>query len=602
MIKDPMQVGLYPLVKMIVVSGKVVDETVLKRLWRRLSDSDKEVWKKEDIRQLAVQRLRHRMKKEPLTSSNFTSWCDEMRSLKDPHLGDNKIVDVTLLMTMLQRLSKQPLDGPTSKKRNHHDEEVVEEEKAYLSSVKEVKSLLAIDTTTTRVSSPRKKQKDGTPVAATTTTTASIDEQRSKVRVVLQTKALADEEVEAATKAALALEEALWDEYARNVVDGLHGEDVQQRQLELKEYYSRVRTLTFNLRQNGRLRARLLGGEDEYSKVLAVMSVEEMATEEQQASRRDAVERGLKAVVRQEKETLVEDRQKIMDLHQRNDSPDQQQEHDNNNNIDKPYDLRVDGNDFDCTVEKFVRDIPHARPGSLKIPMDKFRLANQLDFATSGALVLTLNKTADRETSALFQFRLTKKVYIAVCEGWVGDDELMKPRIITTGISSEGGGKMSSTIAVPVSTGHLLCDDIKCTVYILRLLTGRRHQLRLHLSYIGHPILGDYTYSTHLPKGGRGPTLPRMLLHAWRLTLPFGDLLHCGGKLRKRGQLRHVKDGTTIHVESEPTLLKYVTPSPEMAVLDHAARLAMEISLSPEEMSTPRHSKKARGGPAHDHN
>lgn len=329
------------------------------------------------------------MKKEPLTSSNFTSWCDEMRSLKDPHLGDNKIVDVTLLMTMLQRLSKQPLDGksifkhhlkkdilpmlqsrsgwgldlnkvattgwllpiarsiktsfkklimadgvsgPTSKKRNHHDEEVVEEEKAYLSSVKEVKSLLAIDTTTTRVSSPRKKQKDGTPVAATTTTTASIDEQRSKVRVVLQTKALADEEVEAATKAALALEEALWDEYARNVVDGLHGEDVQQRQLELKEYYSRVRTLTFNLRQNGRLRARLLGGEDEYSKVLAVMSVEEMATEEQQASRRDAVERGLKAVVRQEKETLVEDRQKIMDLHQRNDSPDQQQEHDNNNN------------------------------------------------------------------------------------------------------------------------------------------------------------------------------------------------------------------------------------------------------------------------------
>lgn len=71
--------------------------------------------------------------------------------------------------------------------------------------------------------------------------------------------------------------------------------------------------------------------------------------------------------------------------------------------VDKPYDLRVDGNDFDCTVEKFVRDIPHARPGSLKIPMDKFRLANQLDFATSGALVLTLNKTADRETSALFQ-------------------------------------------------------------------------------------------------------------------------------------------------------------------------------------------------------
>ncbi|KAF4659520.1 hypothetical protein FOL47_007528 [Perkinsus chesapeaki] len=123
--------------------------------------------------------------------------------------------------------------------------------------------------------------------------------------------------------------------------------------------------------------------------------------------------------------------------------------------------------------------------------MDKFRLANQLDFATSGAVVVTLNKTADRETSALFQFRLTKKLYIAVGDGWVDEDELMKARLITEPIAAVEGefrmeisdkGQPSSTIAVPVINTY--CGgDVKCTVFVLRLLTGRRHQLR----YVNHP-------------------------------------------------------------------------------------------------------------------
>ncbi|KAF4650040.1 hypothetical protein FOL46_001276, partial [Perkinsus olseni] len=164
--------------------------------------------------------------------------------------------------------------------------------------------------------------------------------------------------------------------------------------------------------------------------------------------------------------------------------------------------------------------------------MDRFRLANQLDFATSGAVVLTLNKTADRETSALFQFRLIKKLYIAVCEGWVDDDELMRPRVISERIAA---------------------------------------------------VEGEF----------------RMLLHAWRLTLPFGDLLNCGGKLRKRGQLRHVKEGITINVESEPTLLRYISPAVDKALLEEAAELAMGAAVdvpppSSEPSSPDMGKKKAR--------
>ncbi|KAF4698763.1 hypothetical protein FOZ63_020425, partial [Perkinsus olseni] len=82
-----------------------VDNTVMKRVWKRLSDSDKDIWRKEEIRQLSVKMLKSDIRSEILTPSNFTSWCSEMRSLGDPHLGPNKIVDVTLLMAMLQRLA-----------------------------------------------------------------------------------------------------------------------------------------------------------------------------------------------------------------------------------------------------------------------------------------------------------------------------------------------------------------------------------------------------------------------------------------------------------------------------------------------------------------
>ena len=74
--------------------------------------------------------------------------------------------------------------------------------------------------------------------------------------------------------------------------------------------------------------------------------------------------------------------------------------------VNKPYDIRVDG-DFPVTVEKLVRN-------GLEISMDKFRLCNQLDYSTSGILVLGMNKRGCRSANKLFQTRSTKKWYIAV--------------------------------------------------------------------------------------------------------------------------------------------------------------------------------------------
>lgn len=71
------------------------------------------------------------------------------------------------------------------------------------------------------------------------------------------------------------------------------------------------------------------------------------------------------------------------------------------------------------------------------------------------------------------------------------------------------GGKASTTIAFVL--GHDIYQNEPVTKVLLRPLTGRRHQLRLHLAHFGFPIIGDATYASD------NETAPRMMLHAWRL-------------------------------------------------------------------------------------
>lgn len=74
-------------------------------------------------------------------------------------------------------------------------------------------------------------------------------------------------------------------------------------------------------------------------------------------------------------------------------------------------------------------------------------------------------------------------------------------------------GKASTTIAFVLGHGQYLEQPV--TKVLLRPLTGRRHQLRLHLSHHGFPIVGDVTYG--LDESEDNAT--RMMLHAWRLWL-----------------------------------------------------------------------------------
>jgi len=156
----------------------------------------------------------------------------------------------------------------------------------------------------------------------------------------------------------------------------------------------------------------------------------------------------------------------------------------------------------DCLISRIQQD----RPEALTV--------HRLDCETSGLVVLACNKESQRELSRQFHDRETQKRYIAIVDGLVSEGEgkidvpLMKdwPNRPKQKIDYEQG-KSAQTLYKVLS--HTNSE----TRIELIPITGRTHQLRVHMLSLGHPILGDSLYGTEqcLEKS------PRMLLHALEL-------------------------------------------------------------------------------------
>ena len=126
-------------------------------------------------------------------------------------------------------------------------------------------------------------------------------------------------------------------------------------------------------------------------------------------------------------------------------------------------------------------------------------LVHRLDTWTSGAIVFARNRGAAAELSALFASRAVRKLYLAVVEGAV-------PRELQ--IESPVGGKDAHTIVRPLRALEGM------TLVEAEILTGRTHQIRVHMKSVERPVVGDLRYGSTLPA-------PRMLLHAWKLEHPY---------------------------------------------------------------------------------
>ncbi len=147
-----------------------------------------------------------------------------------------------------------------------------------------------------------------------------------------------------------------------------------------------------------------------------------------------------------------------------------------------------------------------------------FRAVNRLDRDTSGVVLVAKNQAAADYIAAQVRLRTIEKTYVAVCHGTAPDSgrvegyiKRLGDSIITRGLFSEGEeSEFSLTIYKTVFRGEEH-SVVECTP-----VTGRTHQLRVHLASVGHPIFGDSLY-------GREDGVRRQALHAGSLTfrLPF---------------------------------------------------------------------------------
>jgi 23S rRNA pseudouridine1911/1915/1917 synthase len=153
-------------------------------------------------------------------------------------------------------------------------------------------------------------------------------------------------------------------------------------------------------------------------------------------------------------------------------------------------------------------------------------IVHRLDKETSGLIVVAKNDEAHRKLAAQFARREVKKTYIALVHGLVKKDRatinqsISRDRVRRTRMTTKlAGGREAITHyrVVNRSESHLG----KFSLLEVKIDTGRTHQIRVHLSALGHPIVGDALYGAprQLPGTMEGATLTRNFLHAAALEL-----------------------------------------------------------------------------------
>jgi 23S rRNA pseudouridine1911/1915/1917 synthase len=174
-----------------------------------------------------------------------------------------------------------------------------------------------------------------------------------------------------------------------------------------------------------------------------------------------------------------------------------------------------------------------ARPG----------IVHRLDRDTSGLLMVAKQDRAQASLMAQLKARRIRKTYLALAlgnvaaavgriEAPIGRDPKHRTRMA---VVPDGR---------PSTTGYRVRERFDgWTLLELDLVTGRTHQIRVHLDAIGHPVAGDVVYGTGTSR--RGPDgLDRLFLHAWRLELASptdGHLLRAEAPLPD--ELERVLDG-----------------------------------------------------------
>jgi len=144
-------------------------------------------------------------------------------------------------------------------------------------------------------------------------------------------------------------------------------------------------------------------------------------------------------------------------------------------------------------------------------------VVHRLDKETSGLVVFTRTWLAKQSLASQFRKHTVHRRYMAIAHGEV------RPRTIRSMLVEDRGDRLrGSARGTPPPGAREAITHVEsaeplagATLVVLRLETGRTHQIRIHLSEAGHPIVGEHVYI----KGYKGPIIeaPRLMLHAAEL-------------------------------------------------------------------------------------
>lgn len=163
-------------------------------------------------------------------------------------------------------------------------------------------------------------------------------------------------------------------------------------------------------------------------------------------------------------------------------------------------------------------------------------LCNRLDRNTSGIVAAGKTLQGLQILSGLFKERTLHKYYLCIVKGVIKEEQDVRGWLLKNEKTNQVRIFKSETKdARPIHTKYRpLADNGQETLLEIELLTGRTHQIRAHLSYMGHPIFGDPKYGDAVlnKKLASGYGLHMQLLHAWHLVFPelSGDFEGLSGK------------------------------------------------------------------------
>ena len=180
---------------------------------------------------------------------------------------------------------------------------------------------------------------------------------------------------------------------------------------------------------------------------------------------------------------------------------------------------------------------------------DRAGIVHRIDKETSGILVIAKTPEAFADLQGQFKERRIKKTYLALVHGLLvppegeicapvgrlpwnrerfgvvpgGKEAVTRYKVLQHYSSSDPASSAGESRSLPRAfpSGSRLRSNNTDEYCLVELYpeTGRTHQIRVHLKYINHPIVGDYLYAGR--KTARSDRLwaPRVMLHAWKLTL-----------------------------------------------------------------------------------